>query len=94
MQGNKRKLSLRHRITELEKTVVYVMQSIDSLVKTTNVLASTFEQYISMNKDTDKFVKYLEEVIKNENKSAETRQEKSSKRSGTTKTGGKSSKKV
>ena len=92
MQGNKRKLSLRHRISEIEKRINYIMQSLDSLIKTSNVLASTFEQYISMNKDTEKFVKYLEKVIKDENTSAEKRKKKSSKGSGTATTSGKTSK--
>jgi uncharacterized protein (UPF0305 family) len=91
VKGNKRKLSLRYRVSQLEASMNYVMQSIDSLIKTTAVLGSTFEEYVKMKEDTDTFVKHLEKVIKDENKSSETGKEKPTKRSGASKTSGKSS---
>jgi len=94
MQGNKRKLSLRYRISELEKGIRYVLQSMDSVIKTTNVLGSTLEQYISMKGDTEEFVKHLEKVIEDENKSSKKGQKKSSTGSRAPKTGGKPSETV
>ena len=75
---------MRERIKTLEDTVNNMaMGTINSLVRAVSVLGSTFEEYIAMKNDTEKFVKHLEKVIKNENKS--------SKGSGTTKTGSKDS---
>ena len=91
MKGNKRELSLRNRILELEKSVTYVIQSLNSLMRTSNVIASTLEKYISMNGDTEKFVKHLEKVIEDENKSSKKRKKKQAKGSGTTKTSSKDS---
>ncbi|MAC52037.1 MAG: hypothetical protein CME31_05795 [Gimesia sp.] len=92
MNTSKRKISMRERIKTLEDTVNNMtMGTINSLVRAVSVLGSTFEEYIAMKNDTEKFVKHLEKVIKNENKSSDTREKKSSKGSGTTKTSGKNS---
>ena len=92
MNTSKRKISMRERIKTLENTVNNMtMGTINSLVRAVSVLGSTFEEYIAMKNDTEKFVKHLEKVIKNENKSSDTREKKSSKGSGTTKASGKNS---
>ena len=92
MNTSKRKISMRERIKNLEDSVHAMrMDTIASLIRAISVLGSTFEEYISMNGDTEKFVKHLEKVIKDENKSSETGKEKPTKRSGTSKTSGKSS---
>ena len=70
MNTSKRKISMRERIKTLEDTVNNMtMGTINSLVRAVSVLGSTFEEYIAMKNDTEKFVKHLEKVIKNENKS-------------------------
>ena len=92
MNVSKRKISMRERIKTLEDTVNNMtMGTINSLVRAISVLGSTFEEYIAMKNDTEKFVKHLEKVVKNENKSSEKGKEESSKGSGATKTSSKDS---
>jgi hypothetical protein len=92
MNTSKRKISMRERIKNLEDSVHAMrMDTIASLIRAISVLGSTFEEYISMNGDTEKFVKHLEKVIKNEDKSSKKGKKKQTKRSGTAKTGGKHS---
>ena len=87
MNVSKRKISMRERIKTLEDTVNNMtMGTINSLVRAISVLGSTFEEYIAMKNDTEKFVNHLEKVVKNENKSSEKGKKKSSKGSGSTKT--------
>jgi hypothetical protein len=87
MQVNKRKLRLRERVRSLEEAMNNMrMGTIESLVRTVSVLASTFEEYISMKGDTEKFVKHLEKSI-DENKSTAKRKKKQAKGSGAPKTG-------
>ena len=64
---------MRERIKKLEDTVNgLTMVTINSMVRAVSVLGSTFEEYIAMKGDTEKFVKHLEKVIENENKSSDT----------------------
>ena len=87
MKASKRKLRLRERVRTLEEVINNMrMGTIESLVRTVSVLASTFEEYISMKGDTEKFVKHLEKSI-DENKSAAEREKKQAKGSGAPKTG-------
>ena len=87
MKASKRKLRLRERVRTLEEVINNMrMGTIESLVRTVSVLASTFEEYISMKGDTEKFVKHLEKSI-DENKSAAKREKKQAKRSGAPKAG-------
>jgi|TARA_R100000501_G_C2616418_1_gene109953 hypothetical protein len=87
MKASKRKLRLRERVRTLEEVINNMrMGTIESLVRTVSVLASTFEEYISMKGDTEKFVKHLEKSI-DENKSAAEREKKQAKRSGAPKAG-------
>jgi len=89
---NKRKLSMRERIKILEDTVSSMkMETISSLIRAVSVLGSTFEEYISMNGDTEKFVKHLEKVINNENESSEKGTKKPTKRGRAAKAGSKNS---
>ena len=81
------------RTRELEKLAVSSetihnmrMGAIESLIRTVSVLAGTFEEYISMKGDTEKFVKHLEKSI-DENKRAAEREKKQAKGSGAPKTG-------
>ena len=70
MNISKRKLKMRERIKNLEDSVHAMrMDTVASLIRAISVLGSTFEEYISMNGDTEKFVKHLEKVIKNEDNS-------------------------
>ena len=92
MKASKRKISMRERIKKLEDTVNgLTMVTINSMVRAVSVLGSTFEEYIAMKGDTEKFVKHLEKVIENENKSSDTGKKKQAKGSRTTKASGKSS---
>ena len=92
MKASKRKISMRERIKTLEDTVNNMaMGTINSLVRAVSVLGSTFEEYIAMKNDTEKFVKHLEKVIENEFRSSDTGRKKQTKGSRTTKTSGKSS---
>jgi hypothetical protein len=92
VKASKRKISMRERIKTLEDTVNNMaMGTINSLVRAVSVLGSTFEEYIAMKNDTEKFVKHLEKVIENENRSSDTGKMKQTKGSRTTKTSGKSS---
>ncbi len=92
MKVSKRKLSMRERIKILEDTVSSMkMETIASLIRAVSVLGSTFEEYISMNGDTEKFVKHLEKVINNENESSEKGTKKSPKRGRAAKAGSKNS---
>ena len=92
MKASKRKISMRERIKTLEDTVNNMaMGTINSLVRAVSVLGGTFEEYIAMKNDTEKFVKHLEKVIENENKSSDTGKKKQTKGSRTTKASGKSS---
>ena len=92
MKASKRKISMRERIKKLEDTVNgLTMVTINSMVRAVSVLGSTFEEYIAMKGDTEKFVKHLEKVIENENKSSDTGKKKQTKGSRTTKASGKSS---
>ena len=92
MNISKRKLKMRERIKNLEDSVHDMrMDTIASLIRAVSVLGSTFEEYISMKGDTDKFVKHLEKVINNEDKGSKKGKKKQTKRSGTTKTSGKDS---
>ena len=87
MKASKRKISLRERVRSLEETIHNMrMGTIESLVRTVSVLAGTFEEYISMKGDTEKFVKHLEKSI-DENKRAAEREKKQAKRSRAPKTG-------
>ena len=87
MKASKRKLRLRERVRALEEVINNMrMGTIESLVRTVSVLASTFEEYISMKGDTEKFVKHLEKSI-DENKRAAEREKKQAKGSGAPKTG-------
>ena len=87
MKASKRKISLRERVRSLEETIHNMrMGAIESLIRTVSVLASTFEEYISMKGDTEKFVKHLEKSI-DENKRAAEREKKQAKGSGAPKTG-------
>ena len=92
MKASKRKISMRERIRTLEITVnSMTVGTINSLVRAVSVLGSTFEEYIAMKGDTEKFVKHIEKVVQNENKSSNTGKKKQTKGSRTTKTSGKSS---
>ena len=92
MKASKRKISMRERIKTLEITVnSMTVGTINSLVRAVSVLGSTFEEYIAMKGDTEKFVKHIEKVVQNENKSSNTGKKKQTKGSRTTKTSGKSS---
>ena len=87
MQVNKRKLKLRERVRSLEKTETDMrMGTIESIIRTVSVIGGTFEEYISMKGDTEKFVKHLEKAI-DENKRAAKREKKQAKGSGAPKTG-------
>ena len=92
MKASKRTISMRVRIKTVEDTVNNMaMGTINSLVRAVSVLGGTFEEYIAMKNDTEKFVKHLEKVIENENRSSDTGKKKQTKGSRTTKTSGKSS---
>ena len=92
MNASKRKISMRERIKNLENIVNNMsMGTIASLVRTVSILGSTFEEYITMKGDTKKFVKHLERVINDENRSSKAGKKESTKGSGTTKTSGKNS---
>ena len=68
---------MRERIKNLENSVHAMrMDTVASLIRAISVLGSTFEEYISMNGDTEKFVKHLEKVIKNEDKSTVSKNRK------------------
>jgi hypothetical protein len=84
MNISKRKLKMRERIKNLEESVHAMrMDTVASLIRAISVLGSTFEEYISMNGDTEKFVKHLEKVIKNEDKSTKKGKKKQTKGRGT-----------
>ena len=84
MNTSKRKISMRERIKNLEDSVHAMrMDTISSLIRAISVLGSTFEEYIGMNGDTEKFVKHLEKVIKNEDKSTKKGKKKQTKGRGT-----------
>ena len=52
---------MRERIKNLEESVHAMrMDTVASLIRAISVLGSTFEEYIGMNGDTEKFVKHLE----------------------------------
>ena len=83
MNISKRKLKMRERIKNLEDSVHAMrMDTVASLIRAISVLGSTFEEYISMNGDTEKFVKHLEKVIKNEDKSTKKGKKKQTKGRG------------
>ena len=87
MKASKRKISLRERVRSLEEAVNNMrMGTIESLIRTVSVIGGTFEEYISMKGDTEKFVKHLEKAI-DENKRAAKREKKQAKGSGAPKTG-------
>lgn len=87
MKASKRKISLRERVRSLEEAVNNMrMGTIESLIRTVSVIGGTFEEYISMKGDTEKFVKHLEKSI-DENKRAAKREKKQAKGSGAPKTG-------
>lgn len=92
MKASKRKISMRERIKTLEITVNSMTAgTINSLVRAVSILGSTFEEYIAMKGDTEKFVKHIEKVVQNENKSSNTGKKKQTKRSRTAKTSSKDS---